>query len=143
MSGLQPWRTDPEEPGAGSSSSSSAWRPPKPVQGGDHRGAQSANPSQPSVDAASRKSEVVVPKPYPIERIERAQLGKLQAMCTEFGPYYAMLREGVHPDQCKQILVNLLTNAAKHTMWCSKHTSTLKGLGFFSSACNSFGCVCF
>ena len=59
------------------------------------------------MESTPKATTVLVPKPYPIERIERAQLGKLQANCTEFGPYYAMLKDDKPPETYRDTLIKL------------------------------------
>ena len=46
-------------------------------------------------------TNVAVPKPLPIQRIERALLAKLQSECVEFGPYYCWHRS-THPTDDKK-----------------------------------------
>ena len=97
MAGMQPWRVGdaPVQEGRASSSSSGAmgsgggggaYRDPPPGRG-DPRGAPPEQPPRGN-HAALAPNGVMVPKPLPIARIDRAILAKLQSECTEFGPYY-------------------------------------------------------
>ena len=67
---------------------------------GDHRGAPSGTSKkqsekdgdgggdEPPGDGPDTAHEVIVPKEFPIARLERGKLGNLQAECIEFGPFY-------------------------------------------------------